>query len=282
MKRSFFVAALCASLVVLLLGCAQDPPFEVVSGRQAIAEAEPGFGHYVYRPKGMAEVFVHRKTYTLDTPRGPTEGIVHLYYPPGFSFRKPGKTVIGGGGRASWICNVSWGEMMAASGFVSVVIDAKPDESNRFNTLLRELLEEAETLFIDTDRLAFWGEGHSTPLQLTAAMSADVPVEPKAMVCVSPVMQIGETPFTFDPGSLRTDLSMLITMGEMEEFYEVRRSVELFAEAAESAGMQIARETCPGGTHNWMTTDEYEGEFLAAPEAVEVVKREIEFLERHL
>ncbi|MFP4303084.1 MAG: alpha/beta hydrolase, partial [Spirochaetaceae bacterium] len=253
-----------------------------VSGEEAIAEAEPGFGHYIYRPKGMSGVSVHQRTYALELTDGPAEGIVHFYYPPRFAFRKAAATVLGGGGRASWICNVSWGEMMAASGFVAVVFDAKPNERELFRALLDRVLAEADALFIDSGRLALWGEGHSTPLQLTAAMSSDLPVEPKAMVCVSPVMQIGETPFEFDPASLRTDLSMLITMGEMEEFYEVRRSVELFSEAAAKAGMSIERLTCPGGSHNWMTTDQYESDFFAAPEAVEVVKKEIEFLRRHL
>lgn len=229
---------------------------------------------------------MHRRSYSLELPEGRADGTdrgsVHFYYPPGFAFRRPEATVIGGGGRADWICNVSWGEMIAASGFVAVVIDAKPDERDRFKQLLDLLLAESEALFIDTDRLAFWGEGHSAPLQLTVAMDTDLPVEPKAMVCVSPVMQIGETPFKFDSDTLRAGLSMLITMGEMEEFYEVRRSVELFSEAAAQAGMSVERLTCPGGNHNWMTTDQYEGEFVAAPEAVEVVKKEIAFLERHL
>ncbi|MFP4301231.1 MAG: hypothetical protein ACLFQZ_04315 [Spirochaetaceae bacterium] len=66
MKRSSFVAALCTSFVILLLSCAQDPPFDVVSGEEAIAGAEPGFGHYVYRPKGMNEVSVHRRSYALE------------------------------------------------------------------------------------------------------------------------------------------------------------------------------------------------------------------------
>lgn len=284
MKRSYLRACFLLFLIsfLLLASCAQEPPFPVVSGKEALDAAEPGFGRYVYEPHGMDEVLVHRRTYEVEAGGRSTERVVDLYYPPGFRFRRPEKTVIGGSGRANWIANVSWAEMIAASGFVAIVIEAMPNEQDLYDQILERLWEDGGELYIDTDRYAFWAEGHGTPLPLTAAFRATLPTPPRGMVCVSPVMQIGEKPFEFKTEAVTARFPVLVAVGEEDGFYEVRRSVELFNKFADEHGIAVTQLVCPGGNHNWMTTDDYSDGYRPDPQIVAIIRKEIAFLKEEL
>ena len=109
------------------------------------------------------------------------------------------------------------------------------------------------------------------------------PPQMSAVVCVSPVMQMGDTPFQFKPDRIPSGRIFLIFNEEDDDFYEVRRSVERFKVFAAGRDVPVTHPTCPGGNHNWMTVDSYgEASFKPDPDAAALIREEIRFLKKRL
>lgn len=175
MRRFFNSAVLCVSSVFLVCSSCQTavaPPFDVQTASERRATMIDGFGEYVMSHPKAQDVLVHREIYSSG------KGLpVDFYYPPGFRFNKPVPTVIVVGGSVDWSSSVTLAELLAANNFVTVVPETlhmvKADTPSALTTLLERVMAESRRLFIDTERLAIWTEGHPSSLALQVAMDRD-------------------------------------------------------------------------------------------------------------
>ena len=274
-------------VLLILFACqTEEPPFEVQTAPQRRLTMIPGFGQYVLTHPKADKVLVHRETYTLNDLSG--ELPVDLYYPPGYRFKKPLPAVVVVGGNINWSSSITLAELLSGHGFLTIVPETldmvKQDTPDPLASLISHVLEDAPRLFIDSNRLAIWSEGHPSSLALQVAMDRqhDFHDSLRAAVFASPVMTFGKNNFDYDPAWISPQLPVLITQGEEDSLYEVKTSIKLFMKAAASAASaaagapaQVTHLKVPGGNHNWMT----EQDTKASREAI---RTEIEFLEKHL
>lgn len=284
MQRSFTLGFICVLLLSFLLISCQtsvEPPFEVQTAAERREAMVGGFGEYVLSHPRAEQVLVHRAVYAV--PEAPESGElpVDLYYPPGFRFNRRLPTVIVVGGNLNWTSNVTLAELLAANGFLTVVPESlqmvKDDAPEQLTALIGRVLEDAERLFIDGQRLAIWTEGHPSSLALQVAMDREAAFHDglRAAVFVSPVMTFAQNSFEYDPAWIAPQLPVLIARGEEDSIYEVKASVKMFMKAAEEAGSEVRYLEVAGGKHNWMTKYDAEASHQA-------IKAEIEFLKEHL
>jgi acetyl esterase/lipase len=144
------------------------------------------------------------------------------------------------------------------------------------------LLSQAEELFIDSSRLLFWTSGHGTTLPLTMVMDEDFPWHDsvRGPVCGSPVMKLGDQFFQFRPEDMAGDFPIFIATAEKDSFYEVRRSVELFCEAARGIDREVTRQTCSGTEHHWMHLDSLDEDAVADEDALRLAEEMLKFVKR--
>ncbi len=284
MRHSFSLAFYSVVLFFfLIISCqsAVDPPFDVQTAAERRGTMVGGFGEYVMTHPEAERVLVHREAYAVTEAPQAGELPVDLYYPPEFRFDKALPAVIVVGGNVNWSSNVTLAELLAANGFLTVVPETlqmvKDDAPDQLIALLERLLEDAERLFIDTQRLAMWTEGHPSSLALQVAMDREAGFHDglQAGVFVSPVMTFAQNSFEYDPAWIDPQLPVLIARGENDSFYEVKASVKMFRQAAKEAGSEVRYLEVAGGNHNWMT--KYDSE--ASHQAIEA---EIGFLKEHL
>ncbi len=276
--RSFRILA--ASL--LLAACAAaPPPFEVESGAEKMDSAVVAYGSCVYQPKGVERVMVHREVYPVQTELEEGRFPVDFYYPPGYNFKRPLPTVIMVVGNVDYSSHVSYGCMMAASGFLAVAVHTKDNlhqySDVRLESLLEQVLADAERLRIDTGRVAVYSTGLCAARALAVLMDRSAPVTPlvKCAVLASPLMYIGKAGFEYDTAAMNADIPMLIQHGSECEFWDVNRTTELFRAAAEEIGMDITYYEVEGGTYFWDQKD-------PTPAGIEGVKAQIAYLKKHL
>lgn len=284
MKRFFTLAFFCVLLLSFMLISCQtsvEPPFEVQTAAERRESMTGGFGEYVMSHPKADRVLVHREMYGVPSAAEAGELPVDLYYPPGFRFNKPLPAVIIVGGNVNWSSNVTLAELLAANGFLTLVPETlqmvKDDAPERLTALLSRVLTDDERLFIDTQRLAIWTEGHPSSLALQVAMDREAGFHDglQAAVFVSPVMTFAQNSFDYDPAWIDPQLPVLISRGEDDSFYEVKASVKMFRQAAEEAGSEVRYLEVAGGNHNWMTERDTEASH-------QTIKAEIEFLKSHL
>ena len=267
---------------LMLVACATaPPPFEVVSGAEKMESAIVGYGSCVYQPENVGEVMVHRETYPVRTELEEGRFPVNFYYPPGYNFKRPLPTVVMVVGNVDYTSNVSYGCTMAASGFLTVTIHTKDNlhqySSLRLEALLEQVLADAERLRIDTKQLAVWSSGPSTSRTLAVLMDRNAPMTPlvKCAVFASPLMYIGEAGFEYDTAAMNADIPMLIQHGSKCEFWDMKRTTELFRAAAEEIGADITYYEVEGGPYFWDVKD-------PTPAGIEGVKAQIAYLKKHL
>lgn len=284
MKRSNFFACLLllTLLFVLLAGCSSDPPFAVLSGTEMLAQATSGFGHYILTPDKPEDIKVCSRELVFEVGGAEVTRTADIYYPPGFRFSRPKPAIIGRNGSARWSANVSWALAVADAGHVVVLTDIMAREREIYEGQVAALLNQAEELFIDSNRLIFWTSGHGTTLPLTMVMNTDFPWHNsvQGLVCSSPVMQFGENIFQFKPEYIAGDFPVFIATAEKDSFYEVRRSVELFCEAASGIGREVTLETCSGSKHHWMHLDSLSDEAVPDEDAVKLAEEILKFVKK--
>ena len=286
MKRYPFLACLLlfTLLFVLLTGCSSEPPFAVLSGTEMLAQATSGFGHYILTPDKPDKIKVYSHEVSFEVDGTEVTRIADIYYPPGFRFSRPQPAVIGRNGGSRWTANVSWAMAVADAGHVVVLTDILARERKIYEAQLAALLNQAEELFIDPTRLLFWASGHGTTLPLTMAMNEDFPWHDsvQGIVCSSPVMQFGENIFQFKPEDMAGDFPVFIATAQKDSFYEVRRSVELFCEAASGIDRDVTRRTCSGTKHHWMHIDSLADDTVLDEDAVRLAKEMLAFVKRNI
>ena len=224
MKGCFTLAFFCAFLFLFSCQSTVDPPFEVQTSAERRETMVGGFGEYVLSHPKADEVLVHREVYALASASGVGELPVDLYYPPGFRFDEALPAVIVVGGNVNWSSNITLAELLAASGFLTIVPETlqmvKDDAPERLTTLLDRVLAEAGRLFIDEQRLAVWTEGHPSSLALQVAMDREAEFHEglRAAVFVSPVMTFAQNSFDYDPAWIDPQLPVLISRGADDSF----------------------------------------------------------------
>lgn len=203
MRRLFNLAYFCVLLLIFMAVSCQagvEPPFEVQSTAERRQTMVGGFGEYVLSHPKSEQVLVHQERYSLSK-----ELPVDFYYPPGFRFNKPLSAVIVVGGHVNWSSNITLAELLAANGFLTIVPESlqmvKDDAPQRLTALLGKVLEDAEGLFIDQERLAIWTEGHPSSLALQVTMDREAKFHEglQAAVFASPVMTFAKNSFEHDP-----------------------------------------------------------------------------------
>jgi len=246
--RICFFLAVPLSLALFSACSSADPPFEVKTAAERRETMIGGFGHYVLSHPKADKVLVHRENYPLNDLSG--ELPVDLYYPPGYRFKKPLPAVVVVGGNINWSSSITLAELLSGHGFLTIVPETldmvKQDTPDPLASLISHVLEDAPRLFIDSNRLAIWSEGHPSSLALQVAMDRqhDFHDSLQAAVFASPVMTFGKNNFDYDPAWISPQLPVLITQGEEDSLYEVKTSIKLFMKAAASAASRPSTLTC--------------------------------------
>ena len=271
-RRRQSITCTIAAMVLLLLvvGCAAEPPFEVESATERLEAAPGGWGQVIIEPSGVDDVRVHRTS----CASGNGESIaVDVYYPPKFRFRGAEPAVFVSCGNPDWSYTISIGRALAASGLVAVA----PDTRNfgvDFPRVIEEIRSRGDELFIDSGKLGLWGEGHVSGFALEAAMNEEHAFHDAVggAAFLSPILFMGAKPsFSHDAAELSPGVPVFIAKAADDTFYEVRATVKSFRQAADVAGVPVDFVEVPEGGHNWMSEADTE-------EAREAVETAIAFL----
>ena len=282
MRRQGFLL-LCAATAfaaVMLVACSaggNEPPFETKSAEERKSEAQGGFGWYAYQPKGVDSVRVCRIVIEGEWERGFNELPIDIYYSPRFSYEAAEPAVLVMSGSTEWSANISLAAMLAAEGITAAVI-----HTQAAGQLLQEavagLRRRAEELFIDTEALAVWSEGHSVPAALECVLDRESGFHEalRGAVFISPVMYVGENNmFVYEREAMSDRVPLFIGKAAQDDFYEVKASVKQFMEAAERYGLEVQYSESPVGGHNFMLEEDDEA-------AVAVIKEAVRFLEEQV
>lgn len=264
------------ALVMVFCSCGSEPPFEVESATSRLEAAQGGFRNIVIEPKRADEVLVHRTSCTAAGERGDSIP-VDVYYPPRFPFRGQAPAVIASVGNPDWRYSISLGRALAASGLITVVPNTRhyPWE---FSSVIAEVGTRADELFIDSERLAVWAEGHGSPCALETVMDAEAPFHTRLQgaVFLSPVMFIGNRQeLSHDPAELCSDVPVFLAIAADDEFYEVRATVRSFRDAADVAGIALEYAEVPEGGHNWMSDADTTATRATIEEAIRFVRKQL-------
>ena len=270
-RRSF---AGFAVVLMLLTGCAAEPPFDVESATSRLEEAPSSWGEVIIEPAGVDDVLVHRTS--IEAPGGDPVP-VDIYYPPEFHFRRAEPAVFVSCGNPNWSYTISLGRALAASGLVAVATDTR-NYGGEFPRVVEAMRNRGGELFLDPQKLALWGEGHVSGFALEAAMNDGHAFHDavQGAVFLSPVLFMGaEESFAHDAAELSSDVPVFIVKAADDSFYEVRATVESFREAADVAGVEVEYVEVPAGGHNWMSDADSE-------EAREAFRAAVSFLSERL
>jgi len=255
----------------------------------------------VYSVPGMDRVTVRR-----DIAYREIEGAkltLDLYTPRGKKVLRPAVILIHGGPipadwkPTTWGIYRSYGELVAASGFVAVTFNHRLHELGDYGraaedvrTLIAYVRENAASLGIDKDRLALWafsgggalispgfdeGSGfiHALAsyygiLDLRGSKELEVPAalpEPMASQ-LSPVVLVEKSTAALPP--------ILIARAGIDS-PAINRSVDDFVRAAHEKSMTVDLLTLPQGQHAFDVRDD-------VPRSREVIEATIAFLKRNL
>jgi predicted esterase len=272
-------AVLLSLLLTVTAGCGggAEPPFETDTYKQRAEEADEAFGWYIHQPKGIESVRIHRIELPGEWNRGFEELPVDVYYPPEFGFEKRDPAVFVIAGSTKWSASISLAGMLAAEGTIAVVLQSQA-AGEKVGKAIEGVLEQADELFIDMERLAMWSEGHSVPPALGTMLDETYPHHSSfcCAVFVSPKMYIdNDKPLQYEEEEMTGDVPIFIAKAANDDFYEINASVKMFREAAERFGLEVTYRESPVGGHNWMVEEQDEA-------AVEVIREAVEFLEGKL
>jgi acetyl esterase/lipase len=224
-----------------------------------------------------------------------------VYSPPGPPRARPAVILIHGGpiprtGAKNMGVFVSYGELLAASGFVAVAFDhrflAPPrlaDAGEDVADALAHVRSTAGSLGVDPERLALWAFSGGGPF--LAAPLRERPAWLRAVVAYYAVLDLQQPPPGADSGTdaaLRERFSAILGLQEDARSAPpllvaragldnpwLNDGIDRFVGAATARGATLDLLNHPGGRHGFDILDD-------VPRSREVIRRTLDFLREHL
>jgi dienelactone hydrolase len=147
------------------------PPLDLTLAADKQVFHEPNWpDDIVYKVPEMDKVMVGRVKYDGQLP-------MDIYYPPGFDFKSKLPAVIvpstfTDAGYLNLGANISWGQVLGASGIAQVTYDTRTPEKDIVQ-VFKYLRDNGDELGIDTDHLCIWSFSADGQLGAKVAMDND-------------------------------------------------------------------------------------------------------------
>jgi acetyl esterase/lipase len=224
---------------------------------------------------GMDAVHVRRDVVYKTADGHPLH--MDLYSPPGAATPRPAVILIHGGpvprlGAKNMGVFVSYGELLAASGFVAVTFnhrflgpDRFPDAAEDVADLIAHVRREAGSLGVDPGRVALWAFSGGGPL--LGASLREHPAWLRAAVAYYAVLAGLEDDARHLP-------PMLVARAGLDS-PSLNATIARFVDAALAGGAVLDLLNHPGGRHGFDILDDDE-------RTKQIIRRTIEFLRDHL
>lgn len=211
-----------AKIVILALAVAQGGPVMV---KKTPALEDMIRMRVVFSVPGMDAVSVRRNAVYKIVDGEPLH--MDVYSPSGPSRPRPTVILVHGGpipriGAKDMGVFVSYGELLAASGFVAVAFDHRfltpgrlTDAAGDVEDVVAHVRENAKSLGVDRERLALWGFSGGGPL--LAAPLRERPAWLRAVVAYYAILDLQQSPPAEDLGistELRQTFSAIRSLGE--------------------------------------------------------------------
>lgn len=266
----------------------KDPPFEEMIRMRV-----------VFSVPGMDAVHVRRNLVYKTADGQPLH--MDVYAPPGPSRARPAVILVHGGpipriGAKNMGVFVSYGELLAASGFVAVTFDHRfltpaqlPDAGRDVKDLVAHVRENADSLGVDAERLALWVFSGGGPF--LAAPLLERPAWLRAVVAYYAVLDLERPPAGTDDGlsaEQRRNFSAIRGLGESARNAPpilvaragldnpwLNDGIERFVQAAFESGATLDLLNHPEGRHGFDILDD-------DPRSKQIIRRTLEFLRDHL
>ena len=287
MKLTLIVATM-AALIGLQVTEKKNPPFEQMI-RMRIVLSVPG----------MDAVKANRNLVYKSADGQPLH--MDVYAPPGPLRPRPAVILIHGGpipriGARNMGVFVSYGELLAASGFVAVTFDHRflapgrlTDAGADVTDLVAHVRNNAGSLGIDPERLALWAVSGGGPF--LAAPLRERPTWLRAVVAYYAVLDLEQPPPGTDDGinpKLRQSFSAIRSLGEdartappilvaragLDNAW-LNGGIDRFVQAAVSKGATLDLLNHPDGRHGFDILDD-------DARSKEILRRTLDFLRDRL
>jgi acetyl esterase/lipase len=228
---------------------------------------------------------------------------VHMdvYSPPGPSRPRPAVILVHGGptpriGAKNMGVFVSYGEMLAASGFVAVAFDHRflapqrlAEAGEDVADLTSHVRAASTSLGVDPERLALWAFSGGGPF--LAAALRERPTWLRALVAYYAVLDLQPPPSGAEsgvdaevrrrfsailalPDDARSAPPLLVARAGLDNSW-LNDGIDRFVHAATAAGATLDLLNHPGGRHGFDILDD-------DPRSRQVIRRTIDFLRDHL
>ena len=224
-----------------------------------------------------------------------------VYSPPGPRPARPVVVLVHGGpiprtGAKNMGVFVSYGQVLAASGFVAVAFDHRflapnrlPDAREDVTELVSRVRSDASSFGVDPDRIALWAFSGGGPL--LAAPLRERPAWLRAVVAYYAVLDLSEPPPGADDGlspETRSDFSAVLGLGEDAreappvlvaraglDHPWLNDGVLRFVQAALAGGATLDLMSHPDGRHGFDILDD-------DARSRQIIRRTLAFLQDHL
>jgi acetyl esterase/lipase len=252
----------------------------------------------VFSVPGMDSVSVRRDLVYKTADGQPLR--MDVYSPSGPPQSRPAVILIHGGpiprtGAKNMGVFVSYGELLAASGFVAVTFDHRflapdrlADAGEDVRDLVAHVRKSADVLRLDSDRVALWAFSGGGPL--LAAPLSDRPAWLRALVAYYPILDLQEPPPGNNPGAsteVRQAFSPIRSLGDGRSAPPIfvaraglddpwlNGSIDRFVRAALDNGATLDLLNHPEGRHSFDILDD-------VPRSKQIIRRTLAFLKDHL
>jgi acetyl esterase/lipase len=185
-----------------------------------------------------------------------------------------------------WGQYVSWGELLAASGFVAIAFNHRsterwtriPDAASDVEDLVALVRTRASTWSIDPDRLAIWvasaGGFLGAHVALTNRPAARCLVVYYGLMAPAPVPSSDLARFAVADRLDKEGPSIFVARAGLDR-PRLNESLDSFADAALKAGLDLELHNHVGGRHAFDVLD-------PGPRSSEIIARSVEFLKSRL
>jgi acetyl esterase/lipase len=276
----------------------------VVQGAQPVEKKAPAFDEMirmrvVFSVPGMEAVNARRNLAYKSADGSSLH--MDVYSPPGPPRPRPAVILIHGGpipriGAKNMGVFVSYGELLAASGFVAVTFDHRflaparlTDAATDVADLVAHIRKNAGSLGVDPERLALWAFSGGGPF--LAVPLRERPMWLRAVVAYYAILDLQQSPPGDDLGintELRQTFSAINTLGEnarsappilvaraSQDNPWLNGTIDRFIQTALSKGAMLDLLNHPEGRHAFDILDD-------DARSKQIIRHTVEFLREHL
>jgi hypothetical protein len=265
------VVSVCVGIIILLNSCSgKNHPDNFISGKEQRVEAK-GDSWIVYTTPEMDKVKISRVSYkTMEWAEATEERLyMDVYYPPDFNFQKKLPAVILFSDHRTMVdrgSNVSWAQLIAASGMVAIAYQGTIEYEQDFVDLAHCVKKRASFLGVDSRKIGILASmaGIVKFAETISKRSEDIPLRIRCAVCLT-----GRVP---EPSKFNPDFPILLLNAGQGHYLE---TVERFAAEAGDFGIDIEILDYPEGIHKFDVRQD-------TPRSKEIIEQTIAFYQNEL